>query len=425
MKRTLKSGFVAIAAALLATGAATPAMAQKGKPPTVKLSKPVQSFLAQAQPLLVEAQAAQQAGDKAGAAAKAQTAIPFIDQADAVPNKTADDTMVIGQLRLNAAILSGDNVLIEKALETAVASGRLSPEDNMKYIRNIGAMALQRNDYAKATAQFEKLLLLNPNDAAMMVEVAELQRRQKQNDKAVATLQQAIKTQEATGTKADESWYRRALAIAYDAKLPAHTTSTSEALVRAYPNATNWRDVLIIFRDTGKWDDQGNLDILRLMRANSALAGERDYAEYADTAATRGLPGEANSVLDEGIAKGALQAGKPLVKELKAAVAPKVASDKASLASLEREAGNAKTGRPAANTADAWLGYGNFAKAAELYKMALQKGGVDAAIVNTRLGYALARTGDKAGAAAAFKAVTGVPRDQLAKYWQIWLASQA
>ena len=30
--------------------------------------------------------------------------------------------------------------------------------------------------------------------------------------------------------KADESWYRRALAIAYDSKLPAEINSTSEAL---------------------------------------------------------------------------------------------------------------------------------------------------------------------------------------------------
>ena len=342
-----------------------------------------------------------------------------------MPDKNADDGVVINQLRLNAGILAKDNAMIERGLEAAVASGRLSAEDQTKYIRNLGAMALQRNDYAKATAQFEKLIAQNPNDAAMMVEVAELQRRQKQNTKAVATLQQAIKVHEAGGAKAEETWYRRALAIAYDAKLPAETTSTSEALVRAYPNATNWRDVLIIFRDTGKFDDQGNLDILRLMRANSALAGERDYAEYADTAAIRGLPGEANSVLDEGIAKGALQAGKPVVKELKAAVAPKIAADKASLPGLEREAAAAKNGKSAASTADAWIGYGNYAKAAELFQLALKKGGVDANTVNTRLGYALAKSGDKAGAAKAFKAVVGPPRDQLARYWEIWLANQA
>ena len=81
-------------------------------------------------------------------------------------------------------------------------------------------------------------------------------------------------------------------------------------------------------------------------------------------------------------------------------------------------------GRAALGTADAYLGYGNWAKAAELYKVALAKGGVDAPTVNTRLGYSLGMTGDKAGAEAALKAVTGTPRDQLAKYYQIWLAQR-
>lgn len=400
----------AVMAAVLLAAVPQAAQAQKAKAPQYKFSKPVAALVSEAQKL-------QQAGDHAGALA-------LLKQADALPEKNQDDVYIINMLTLNSAITLKDNALIEKSLEGAIASGRLSAEDEQKFRRNLGAMALQRNDYAKATAEFEKLIAANPNDAQLIVEVAELQRRQKQNAKAVASMQQAIAVQEKSGQKADESWYRRALAIAYDSKLAAETTATSEALVKAYPNGTNWRDVLIIFRDGYKWDDQGNLDILRLMRANSALSGERDYAEFAETAALRGLPGESKSVIDEGIAKGALQASKPVVKELTAAVAPKVASDKASLPGLEKEARAAANGRAALGTADAYLGYGNWAKAAELYKVALAKGSVDASTVNTRLGYSLGMAGDKAGAEAALKAVTGTPRDQLSKYYQIWLAQR-
>jgi hypothetical protein len=46
----------------------------------------------------------------------------------------------------------------------------------------------------------------------------------------------------------------------------------------------------------------------------------------------------------------------------------------------------------------------------------LQKGGVDAGEVNTRLGIALAAQGDKAGATAAFDAVKGAPRADLAGF---------
>jgi tetratricopeptide (TPR) repeat protein len=397
-----------VMAAMLLAAAPEAALAQKkDKAPAFKFSKPVAA-------LVSEAQKKQTAGDHAGALA-------LLAQAEALPEKNQDDLYIINMLTLNSAIPTKDNPLIEKSLEGAIASGKLPPEDVLKFQRNLGAMALQRNDYAKAITEFEKVIAASPNDAQLIVEVAELQRRQKQHAKAVATMQQAIAVQEKGGQKADESWYRRALAIAYDAKLPAETVSTSEALVSAYPNGTNWRDVLVIFRESGKWDDQGNLDILRLMRANSALTGERDYAEYAETASIRGLPGEAKAVLDEGMTKGALQAGKPVVKELSAIVAPKIAADRASLPGLEKEAAAAKTGRSAMATADAHLGYGNYAKAADLYKMALAKGGVDAATVNTRLGLALGKSGDKAGAEAALKAVSGAPRDQLAKYYLIWL----
>ncbi len=400
-------------AALIAAAAPQAAQAQKKgeKAPSFKFSKAVQ-------PLLADAQKKQQAGDAAGALA-------VLAQADALPEKNSDDIYMIAMMRLNSAIAVKDNAQIEKALEGALATGRVAPEDAVKFRRNLGAFALQRNDYAKALSEFEQVLAANPNDPDLMVEVAEMQRRQGQDQKAIATMNQAIAAKQSAGAKADETWYRRALAIAYDKKLPAEIVSTSEALLKAYPTATNWRDVMVIYRDGAKFDDQGNLDILRLMRANSALTGERDFAEYAETATLRGYPGEAKAVLDEGVAKGALQSTKPFVKELLASVSPKVSADKASLPGLEKEAAAAKTGKAAMGTADAYLGYGDYAKAATLYKLALSKGGVDADIVNTRLGFALGKTGDKAGAQAALNAVTKAPRNQLAKYYLVWLGNQS
>lgn len=420
-----RASVLAVAAAL-AMGVAGPAAAQKReKPAQVKLSKPVQSLLAQAQPLIIKAQEAQTAGDKAGAAAQATQALPFLDQALALPEATAQDKLTTSQLRLNVGILSSDNKLILSALESALATGLLPAEDQAKYLRNIGALSLQANDTAKAMAAFERLMQMTPGDTQLLIEMSELHRRSKQPDKAIAMLQQAIAAKEAGGTKAEESWYRRTLAIAYDSKLAPQITAASEALVKAYPNPTNWRDVLVIFRDTAKFDDQANLDILRLMRVNKALTGERDFAEFADTAMARGFPGEADAVLTEGVAVGALDASKPYVKELKGLVAPKVKADRASLPGLEKESRAAANGRAALGTGDALLGYGEYARAAEMYRVALAKGSVDADTVNTRLALALGKSGDKAGAKAALDAVKGASRAQLAKYYAIWLGQQA
>jgi len=102
-----------------------------------------------------------------------------------------------------------------------------------------------------------------------------------------------------------------------------------------------------------------------------------------------------------------------------------VASDRKSLPGLEKEAARASNGRMAFGTADAYLGYGDYAKAASLYRTALTKGGVDADVTNTRLGFALGKTGDAAGAEQALALVTGSPRAQLAKYYQIWIDNQS
>jgi len=58
-----------------------------------------------------------------------------------------------------------------------------------------------------------------------------------------------------------------------------------------------------------------------------------------------------------------------------------------------------------------------------LYKAVAAKGGAAANEANLRLGMALARSGDKAGAATALNAVTG-SQAGIAKFWLIWLNSQ-
>ncbi len=426
----MKRGITWVAAVAVAlAAAAVPAEAQRGREraaPALKLSKPVQSVLAKVDPNLKAARAAEQAGDKAKAKAEAQVVLAAVRDAEALPNITNDDRFVINQFKLNAGLLLEDRAIQEESLEAMLATGRVPAADQPVFIRNVGALALQRGDNAKALAQFERLVQMTPDDAQLQVDVAELLRRAKQNDRAIAMLRRAIATQEKAAGKADETWYRRALAIAYDARLQPEIVATSEALLRAYPNPTNWRDVLIIHRETGgRFDEQAELDILRLMRTADALAGERDFAEYADTAARRGLPGEAKAVLTEGIAKGALRAGQPIVREIDQSVSARIASDRASLAGLEKEAAAKRNGRLMLGTADAHLGYGNYQKAAELYRAALGFGGIDADTANLRLGMALARSGDVAGAREAFSRVGQGPRQQLARYWQIWLDSRA
>jgi predicted Zn-dependent protease len=129
-------------------------------------------------------------------------------------------------------------------------------------------------------------------------------------------------------------------------------------------------------------------------------------------------------LIDEAIAAKQIDPNKPLFKDIVATLKSKKALSQASLPQLAIEAKAGSTARLAVRTGDAYYGYGEYAKAAELYRAALSKSGADANLINLHLGMALARAGDKAGATAALNAVTG-PRSELAKYWLVYVGTHA
>ena len=73
---------------------------------------------------------------------------------------------------------------------------------------------------------------------------------------------------------------------------------------------------------------------------------------------------------------------------------------------------------------EAYYGYGDYAKAAAMFRAALGKSGVDAELANLRLGMSLAASGDKAGATTALNLVTG-PRAEIARYWLTYLETRS
>ncbi|MBU3079399.1 tetratricopeptide repeat protein [Sphingomonas quercus] len=407
----------ALALGVAGVVAVAPADAQRNKKekeeqpaqPQFKLSKGVRENVG-------AAQEAAGKNDFATAEAKLTAADPLA--------QTNDDKYVIGITKLNIAAKQNDNAKIAAAIDQVIGSGSAPAADLPTLYKNQGALAAQAKDMAKAEAAYAKLNEIDPNKPDNLVALAEIKYQNKKPQEALDALDKAVAAQKASGQPVNENWYKRGLGIAYDSKLKPETLKWSEEYVKAYPTPTSWRTALQIYRQDNPLDDNATLDLYRLARAAKALNGERDFFEYASAALDRGLPGEAEAVIDEGFNSKMVDASSKPLGEVKALASPKIAADKASLPASATRAASAADGRPAMNTADAYLGYGDYAKAAELYKLALTKGGVDASTANTRLGIALARSGQKEAAIAAFAQVTGA-RKPIAEYWTIWISQQA
>jgi tetratricopeptide (TPR) repeat protein len=326
-----------------------------------------------------------------------------------------------------------------QAVDALVDGGLATADEMPSLLSNQLSRAYSARDMARTERLFARIVEVAPNNVDALADYAQFKSRVRSPvtaaaDRAmsVSLFGRALAANEAMGRPSPESLHRRALAVAFDAtqringapplapQVAPQAIAFGQKLVAAYPTAANWRDALLDYRELAPADPALALDIRRLMRAADALGGERDYLEFAGLLGTAGLPGEARAVLDDGVTRGVLDTGKPAIAAAVAALTRPAATDRAALPGARARAA-AGTGAQARAAGDAFFAFGQYADAAALYQAALQKGGEDPNLVESRLGAALALAGRRPEAEAALRAVTG-PRADLAGFWLAWLA---
>ncbi|HEU0067561.1 MAG TPA: hypothetical protein VFQ57_10020 [Sphingomonas sp.] len=320
------------------------------------------------------------------------------------PNAPVDETVLVGPID---ALLANSNTPAEMRGQLAYSRG---------------VLAFNARKFPESITFYNQARQAGYNDPDLDIQIAKAKLEGSDVAGGLTELSAVIDKQAAAGRKPPEAFYRYGVSKANAAKMGPETLAWLKKWVSAYPSAKNWRDVIFVYglqpNAVAKLDNAQRIDLFRLLRAAGALADSYDYREYAQLV-YRGLPNEAVSVLKEGTASGKL-AGSADAKSLMTD-ATKIAAAEGPLGPLETKAKASATGALAQQTGDVYLGQDNYAKAADLYRIALQKGGVNADEVNTRLGAALARSGDKAGAQAAFAAVKGAPRSDIAGLWSTWV----
>ena len=327
-----------------------------------------------------------------------------------------------GNLALQIGSKLSEQPLQKRGLEMIMNSGLAAPAETQRYAFFLGQFAYKDEDYAKSVQYLQQAYDAGYRENGIAATLAEANNKAGNTDKAYEWLNTAIEAEQAAGRTAPENWYKRGAALALENKNYTMASTWLTRLVDAYPNDSNWRDTLVVFRDGVNLSKEENLDLMRLMREVNALKSERDYGEYVDAADPRKLPGEVVAVIDDAQANGVT--GSTYLTEQRQIASGNIAADKAGLSGAERDARAGANGKIAAVTADAYFGYGDYAKAADLYTVALEKGGVNADEVHTRRGMARVEMGDTAGAMADFSAVESGNRAQIAKFWELYLNKQ-
>lgn len=410
------------ALALVAAFAAAPAAAQYGA-------------AAQQQQTAAQAAPAKQAAPQIKPSAKALKAI--VDLQDAVkkndfanvPAKVAaakavastkEDRYLVGKLQLDAARAANDNAALVAAIDTIAGSGYLDTEKVGGLYQDVGGIFFNAKQFPQAAAAYQKAIAIDSRngEASRMLGITLFEQGQK--SEAAAALQKYIHTSSAAGQKPTEDTYRIAVQSAFDAKLP-EASGLARQWLEAYPSADSWRNSIAVYRNLNQPDTEGTLDLLRLMQATGSLATPGDYELYAASAADQSNYNEAQAIVDAGLNAKVLDPANATVREILANLKTK---NKATVADLETAEKTAQNPKAYIRIGDSYSAMGQFAKAAEVYRKAIGKPGVDQNVANLHLGMALARAGDKSGAAAALNAVTG-PNADIAKFWLTYVNRKA
>lgn len=414
-------------ALVLATGAlSVGATAAVAKEKEQKAAKAVNSpeFIKVAQTLQKPVGDATTAKDKAAAAAL----VPQLAAAEGVI-KTPLDRIIFGQWQQQIGGLVGDGALQQKGLQNMLDSGQLDAEKTALVGYYLGMTAYQNKDFATTTKVLGPLVAANYNDDSAAEVLADSYSQLGQNPQALDALKGAVAARKAANGAVPDAWFKRANLIAYKNRLGPQAIEWSTLMVENDPTPINWLGAGQLVREFGTFTNQESLDLGRLLLRSGGFQNdpkyvEREYVEYIESADPRRLPGEVLKVADMGVKAGVLKANDPFVLDAMTQAKSRIAPDKASLPALDREARAGKDGKSALAMADAYLSYDEAAKAEEMYKMAIEKGGIDKDRALTRLGIAQIDLDKFEDAKSSFAQVGGV-RAPLARLWSAFAATQA
>ncbi|WP_435417554.1 hypothetical protein WAB17_11855 [Parerythrobacter aurantius] len=370
---------------------------------------------------------------------------------------TEDDKNTAGNILLNAGGKFDDYAMQIQGLEMMIASGKNN--DRLGQLRyagfqvysNAGDMAKAREWLIQASDlgySFEGKLTDGTSKTVtagdLRVMAAETYFDDDQYEAGLADLLGWLRARDAAGQPIEESWVRKGFATAFNNQMGPQAADFGALFLKYYPSANVWADAITVQNGFFNYDAQETLDLMRLARRAGVLnptridamqtdedrkqairaSLERMYLDYAEAADFRRLPGEVKAVLDEGIATGVLQANDVTVADWLGGANGRISQDKADLPALERDARSGSTLSTVLAAGDAFLSYGDAAKAEEFYTKALTLPGADAARIQTRLGIAQVDQGKYDAAVATFAKVEG-NRKPIANLWSTFAAQKA
>ena len=274
---------------------------------------------------------------------KAAEALPLIAQAAAVPDLTPYETMVLERTRAAAAQKLGDNAMLLKALEAALATGKVEKGDEVGLVESLVSLTADSKDHARVMRWSQRYLELGgTNDA---VAVARIQSQLSTGDDrgAMTALSARLDAADREQRTLPESHLRSLLSLQQKVKDPG-SARTVERLATAYPRPEYWADLVVAAARDPAMPDRALLPLYRLLRRTGMLVKLDLAEEMAELALRLGYPAETLSILDESAAAASAKPPSSAAQALRTQARRQAATEAADRAAAEAAARRATDG---------------------------------------------------------------------------------
>ncbi|MFS2007137.1 hypothetical protein ACEN9F_26350 [Duganella sp. CT11-25] len=345
-----------------------------------------------------------------------------IDTAAAMPNITPYEAFILNQMRVQLGQASGNNELSIKGLEAMIESGRLKPEEKLRFIDAIAGIYYSNlKDFDKAIVWFNRYGAEsgdNVKQRQFLIRAYFLK-----NDFATAKTEvlKDIDAAKKSGVAPPKDELNLLGNIGIKTKDTALYLQAVEELTRYYPSEDYWNDLLNRTRGKKTYATRFDLDLVRLKAVAVPTKMEpEDYVEQAELAVLGGFFSEAKIAMDKGF-PGAIPAGKDKValQKIRDSANKGAADDAKNIDAGVAAAQKSKDGVGLVNLGYNYITLGQFDKGIDLMKQGIAKGvSKNPDDAKLRLGYALALAGKKDESVQLLQTITGADgREDLARYW--------
>ena len=350
-------------------------------------------------------------------------AMAQVNIAEAVKNKTANESFVIAEMRASIAQQSGDFRAAIAADDALLRSGKVPVAEQQKLLMAEASSAYQLRDYPLTINAIQRYYKAGGNLPVMQQFLIQCYFLLKDYPHAAAAQSAQIEAEIKAGQAPPEAQLQLLANCQLQMNDQAGLTRTMVRLVTYYPKPDYWAQLMHGLRANPNVPDRLQYDIDRLRLEVGLLTSTADFTDMAELAVQAGLPVQALAVMNKGYASGALgrDAQAPREARLKALVEKTIADKKASIAADEASARTVKGGDALLNVGYSYVDLGQAQKGIAVMQEAIAKGGLAApedATLHLALAYMAA--GDKANAIRTLQTVNGTDgAADLARLWQL------